>query len=242
MNNTEKIPNHVAIIVDGNGRWAKENGVDRSCGHKEGSENINRLSKYIFSRGIKYLSLYVFSTENFKRSQEEVGYLMKLFIKVFKAETNKLHKENIKVIFSGRKDPLPKNVLIAMDSITEQTKNNTGGVLNFCLNYGGKAEIVDATLKIHKDITAGNIIEDDVTEDLLLKYMYNDLPPVDLMIRTSGEQRLSNYLLYQNAYAEFYFSKTYFPAFDNQAFDEAIIEYTKRDRRFGGIKYEDKSN
>ena len=227
-----KIPTHVAIIVDGNGRWAKERNLSRMKGHDAGFENLKQLSKYILSKGIKILSVYVFSTENFKRDKKEVDHLMDLFILMFKKDKNFFMKNNIKVVFSGANAPLPKNVIEARDKLTEMTKNNTGGIFNICLNYGGRKEIVEATKKIIKD----GINANDITEELFSHYMYQDLPDVDLMIRTSGELRLSNFLLWQNSYAEFYFPKTKFPDFKENDFDEAILEYTKRDRRFGGIK------
>ena len=237
-----KIPNHVGIIVDGNGRWATSQGLKRSAGHKKGAENLEKLVLYILSKGIKVVSLYVFSTENFKRSEEEVGYLMKLFIEKFKTTVKKYNKSNIKVLFSGRRDPLSTEILSAMDEMVEMTKNNTGGTVNFCLNYGGHAEIIDASIKLHNDLNNGKISISDINEDLYLKYMYNDLPMIDLLIRTGGEQRISNFMLWQLSYAEFYFPKTYFPAFDEKEFDKAILEYSSRDRRFGGINYESKNN
>ena len=228
-----KIPKHVAIIVDGNGRWAKERGLSRSAGHDAGFKNLINLSKYILSRGIKVLSLYCFSTENFKRSDDEVSHLMNIFVKMCKKEIKTFNDNNIKVVFSGRDDPLPKKVINARDRMVEETKNNTGGILNICMNYGGRAEIVDACKKIMMD----KLDIDDIDEEVFSKYMYNDLPDIDLMIRTSGELRLSNFLLWQNSYAEFYFPKTYFPDFDDKEFEKALIEYTKRDRRFGNINY-----
>lgn len=227
-----KIPTHVAIIVDGNGRWAKERGLSRLKGHDAGFENLKKIGKYILSKDVKILSLYVFSTENFKRDKKEVDHLMDLFVLMFKKDKNFFMKNNIKVIFSGRDKPLPKKVIEARDKLTSLTKNNTGGILNICLNYGGRAEIIDATKKIIKD----NINIEDINEELFSKYLYQDLPDVDLMIRTSGELRLSNFLLWQNSYAEFYFPKTYFPDFTEKDFDDAILIYNKRDRRYGGIK------
>ena len=227
-----KIPNHVAIIVDGNGRWAQERGLSRSFGHNAGYKNLKRLGTYILSKGIKVLSVYLFSTENFKRDEEEVQYLMNLFLKMFRRDIQFFMKHNIKVVVSGRDDPLPQEVIQARDEMVEATKNNTGGILNICLNYGGRAEIVDATKKLLID----NINVENIDEELFGKYLYQDLPDVDLLIRTSGELRLSNFLLWQVSYAEFYFPKTYFPDFTNDDFDEAILEYTRRDRRFGGIK------
>jgi undecaprenyl diphosphate synthase len=230
------IPNHIGIIVDGNGRWAKERGLSRSMGHKAGADNLKKLSLYIFDQGVSCLSLYVFSTENFKRDIEEVNYLMNLFILMFEKEFEVYKKKNIKVLFSGRKANLKEEVLTAMSIIEEETKDNTKGILNFCLNYGGQQEIVDAVNKVIKDKKDNISIED------FNKYLYQDLPPLDLIIRTSGEERLSNFMLYQAAYSELYFINTYFPDFDEKAFDSAILEYNKRDRRFGGIKNEDKTN
>ena len=231
-----KIPNHLAIILDGNGRWAKEKGMSRSKGHEEGFKNLKRLSKYILSKGIKVLSVYAFSTENFNRSTEEVDFLMNLFIRGFKKEKNFFNKENIKVVFSGRRENLRKDVLDAMDELTELTKNNTNGILNICLNYGGHFEIIDACKKIIKD----DVNPEDIDEKLFNKYLYQDLPPIDYLIRTSGEFRVSNFMLWQMSYAEFYFSNTYFPDFNEEEFDKAIVEYTKRDRRFGKIDYNKK--
>ncbi len=226
------IPDHVAIIIDGNGRWAKKKGKSRLEGHDAGYQNIKKIGKYALERGVKYLSIYVFSTENFKRDKDEVKHLMDLFVLMNNKEKGFFMENNIKVIFSGRDEPLPKKVINARNKITEETKNNTGGTLNLCLNYGGRAEIVDATKKI---IQAG-LKPEEITEELFSHYLYQDLPDVDLMIRTSGELRFSNFLLWQNSYAEFYFPKTYFPDFSTEDFDKAIIEYNKRDRRFGNAK------
>lgn len=230
--NDLKIPTHVAIIVDGNGRWARDRGLPRIKGHDAGFDNLKKISKYILNKGIKVLSLYCFSTENFKREKKEVDHLMDLFLIMFKKEANFFNENNIKVVFSGGDEPLPKKVISARDKLVEMTKNNTGGILNICLNYGGRREIVDATKKIIHD----NLKEEDITEDLFKKYLYNDLPDVDLMIRTSGECRLSNFLLWELSYAELYFPKVKFPDFSESDFDEAIIVYNGRDRRFGGIK------
>lgn len=227
-----KIPNHVAIILDGNGRWAKEKGKKRTEGHKAGYENLKKISKYILNKGTKVLSVYAFSTENFKRPQEEVDFLMDLFMKGFNMDSGFFQKENIKVVFSGKRDNLRKDVLDAMDKMTETTKNNTKGTLNICLNYGGRAEIVDAVNNIIKDNKT------DINEDTFSKYLYNDLPDVDLMIRTSGELRISNFLLWQISYAELYFPKCYFPDFNEEEYDLALLEYTKRDRRFGSLNNE----
>ena len=227
-----KIPNHVAIIVDCNGRWAKERGLPRLKGHDAGFKNLKKISKHILAKGVKYLSLYVFSTENFKRDKAEVDHLMDLFVKMFDKNIDFFMKNDIKVVFSGRNEPLPERVIKARDKMALLTQNNKSGTLNICLNYGGRAEIVDATKKI---ISAG-LKPEDIDEETFKKYLYQDLPDVDLMIRTSGELRLSNFLLYQNSYAEFYFPETKFPDFTTKDFDEAIEIYNGRDRRFGNAK------
>jgi undecaprenyl diphosphate synthase len=228
-----KIPRHVGIILDGNGRWAKEKGMNRSEGHKEGAKNLKSLGIYILSKGVKVVSIYAFSSENFKRSKEEVSFLMNLFTTKFSDELNGFHDENIKVVFSGRRENLPKKLLKVMDDLTEKTKYNDGGILNVCLNYSARNEIIDMVKRIKDD----NIDNCEIDELLINKYMYNDLPDIDFLIRTSNEQRLSNFMLWQLSYAELYFTKTYFPDFKTDEFDKAILEYTKRDRRFGNIDY-----
>ena len=235
-----KIPTHLAIIVDGNGRWAKSKGKKRSYGHKAGFERLETIVKYAVEKEIKIISLYVFSTENFKRSKEEVDYLMNLFTTNFKSMIKKFNKENIKVVFSGRREPLRDTVYKSMQEMTELTKDNNRAIVNFCLNYGGKAELVDAARKIAEEVKKDNLKIDDINEDMFHHYLYQDLPPVDFLIRTSGEVRISNFLLWQLAYAEMYFPAVYFPDFDERCFDEAILEYTKRDRRFGSIDYNKK--
>lgn len=237
-----KIPNHVALIVDGNGRWATEKGMNRSAGHKQGFLNLKKLTAYIFSKNIKCISAYLFSTENFKRSQMEVSFIMGLLTDQLQDILNFCHEEKIKAVFSGRQENLSDKVIKSMKKIEEETSIYQDRVFNICFNYGGHAEIIDATKKIVKDVQAGNLELDKLDEDTYSKYLYQDLPPVDLMIRTSGEQRLSNFMLWQNSYAEFYFPKIYFPDFNENEFDKAILEYTKRDRRFGGVDYENKNN
>ncbi len=227
------LPIHVGIILDGNGRWAKEKGMNRTEGHKEGAKNLKSLGKYILSKGVKAVSIYAFSSENFNRSKEEVSFLMNLFTSKFNEELNGYHEDNIKVVFSGRRDKLSKKLLEVMDKLTEKTKNNTGGILNVCLNYSARNEIIDMVKKIKDD----NIDNKLIDEDLVNKYMYNQLPNIDFLIRTSNEQRLSNFMLWQLSYAELYFTKVYFPDFNTDEFDSAILEYTRRDRRFGNIDY-----
>lgn len=231
-----KIPNHMAIIVDGNGRWAKEKGHNRSYGHKVGSENLLNISLYAFKKGIKYLSLYVLSCDNLKRSKEEVDFLFNLFITTFKSKKKIYMKENIKVVISGIDENLPPKVIESINDLVEITKDNTGGVLNMCLNYSSRREILDAYKKMK------NLNLDEISPNDISKYMYHELPDIDFLVRTSGEMRLSDFMLFQASYAELYFPKTYFPDFDEHEFDLALEEYTKRDRRFGCIVYEDKNN
>lgn len=228
------IPTHVAIIMDGNRRWAKEKGYNPSRGHLEGSKTLKEIALYAYQKGIKVLSVFAFSIENFKRSNEEVDYLMNLFVKMFNAHFTTFKDKNVKVVFSGRLDNLPTKVIKAMNKISNATKENTGGILNVCLNYGGQDEIVDSIKRIGNDIINDKIKVEDINKELVSKYLYHDLPPIDLLIRTSGEYRISNFMLWELAYAELYFPDVYFPDFNNIEFDKAILEYNNRDRRFGG--------
>lgn len=228
------VPTHVGIILDGNRRWAKKRGLKSKDGHKAGFETLKRISKYIFKKGVKVLSVFAFSTENFKRSEEEVNYLMNLFLKGFKSSIKEFNENNIKVVFSGRKEPLSDKVYKSMKELESKTSKNNGGILNICLNYGGQAEIVDATKEIVNEVLNGNIKIDDINEELFRDNLYNSLPYMDLLIRTSGEIRVSNFMLYSLAYAEMYFPDTYFPDFKEKEFDKAIEVYNKRDRRMGG--------
>ena len=233
----EKIyPNNVAIILDGNRRWAKKKGLSSLKGHQAGATNLRKIVPYIINKGVKVVSVFAFSTENFKRSVEEVKYLMDLFVNWFKKDMENIHKENIKIIFSGRRENLRDDVLEAMDYITSKTKDNTKGILNICLNYGGQLEIVDAAKKIAQEVKNGIINIDDINEQLMYKYMYNLLPPIDFLIRTSGELRISNFMLYELSYAELYFVDVFFPDFNEVEFEKAIDEFNTRERRFGGNK------
>ncbi len=233
MNNN--LPTHIGIIMDGNGRWAKNRGLVRSLGHKKGAENLEKLLEHIFNLGIKYVSVYAFSTENFKRDSAEVNYLMDLFVKMFTVKKKIFIKNNLKVLFSGRRNNLRDDVSKAIENLEKETKNLTSGILNICLNYGGRQEIVDMVKKISTMAVDKKINIDDIDEKLVNKCMYQDLPNIDFVIRTSGEQRISNFMLWQSSYAEYYFPLTLFPDFNTEEFDKAIIEYQKRNRRFGGI-------
>ena len=236
MNHEYKIPNHVGIIMDGNGRWATERGLKRSAGHAEGYKTLKKLAVHILNKGVKFLSVYAFSTENFKRDTEEVNYLMNLFVSKFKEEKDFFMKKNIEVVFSGLKEPLREDVWQSMQELSEMTKFNDGGTFNILLNYGGQSEIIEATKKIAREVKENKLNIDEINTTNFYQYLFQDLPPIDLMIRTSGEVRVSNFMLYQIAYAEMYFPKVYFPDFDENEFDIALDIYNKRDRRFGGIK------
>ena len=233
MNEEIRMPEHVAIILDGNRRWAKKRGMLPQEGHYHGFTNLENLVDYVFNKGVKVLSVYAFSTENFSRVKVEVDYLMDLFAVAFKKYFERQNKNNVRIVFSGRREPLPNKVLKMIDEITEKTKYNTGPIFNICINYGGRPEIIDTTKKLCEKVISSEININDIDEDLFSHNLYNDLPPVDLMIRTSGEVRLSNFLLWQNAYAEFYFPEVEFPDFDEKEFDKAIEEFNRRNRRFG---------
>ena len=232
----QKMPNHVAIIMDGNGRWAQKRGLKRTKGHQKGAEVLKRISEYVYDKEIKVLSVFAFSTENWKRDKEEVDYLMDLFLKAFKDNFDAVKKKGVKVVFSGLKDKLSDKVVKAMEKMSEETKNNNNGVFNICLNYGGQDEIVNASKKISEDVLNGNLSIDDINKDSFGKYLFNDLPPIDLLIRTSGEYRISNFMLWQMAYAELYFTDVLWPDFDEKQMDKAIEVFNNRDRRFGGVK------
>lgn len=235
MNEELIIPTHIGIIMDGNGRWAQEKGMVRTMGHKNAIKNLKEVCIHMAEMGVKYTSLYAFSTENFKRDKSEVDFLMNLFMSSFHKEFSFLKDKKVRVIFSGRREPLPQKVLDAMDKIVEDTKDFNQFTINVCLNYGSHAEIVDTTKKICEMVQDGKLKIEDINEELIQKNMYQDLPPLDFVIRTSGEQRLSNFMMYQASYAEFYFPKVYFPDFTVEEFDKAILEYNRRNRRFGGV-------
>ena len=230
-----RIPTHAAIIVDGNRRWARQRMLPASLGHKAGFDRLKEITRYaVGDRGVRVLSLYVFSTENFARDAKEVGYLMDLFANNFRTIADEMNERGCQVLFSGRREGLQQRVLDAMDYMMDLTKNNTKGIVNFCLNYGSNAEITDAVRGIAREVQAGTLTPDAIDEKTIESHLYRQLPPVDLMIRTSGEERLSNFLLWQCAYAEFYFTPVLFPDFTKECFDQALEEYARRDRRMGG--------
>ncbi|HLO12355.1 MAG TPA: isoprenyl transferase [Pseudoneobacillus sp.] len=232
----QPIPSHVAIIMDGNGRWAKKRALPRIAGHHEGMKVVRKTTKLANELGIKVLTLYAFSTENWKRPKSEVDYLMKLpeeFLGTFLPE---LIEENVRVTMMGNKDKLPSFTLNAIEKAMIETKDNDGLVLNFALNYGSRIEILEAVKHVLNDNKSGIINEDDLTEDLFSSYlMTSEINDPDLLIRTSGEIRLSNFMLWQLAYSEFWFTDTLWPDFKEEDLLDAVNAFQSRQRRFGGV-------
>lgn len=227
MSETKKsIPAHIAFIMDGNGRWAKAKGLTRSKGHEEGAASVQAVINAAGKIGVKYITLYAFSAENWSRPKLEITAIMDLLKKTLDKFTQEENK-NVRLIFSGRKTRLPKDILKKLDSVITQTAANKGLTVNLALNYGARQEIVDA---INKIITEG---KKTVTEDDFKQYLYHNIPDPDLIIRTSGEQRISNFLLWQAAYSEFYFTEILWPDFKEPQFLAALEEYAARERRFG---------
>lgn len=224
----KKLPNHIGFIVDGNGRWAKNRHLNRSAGHKFGVEAVKKIISALLELNIKYSSFFVFSTENFKRSEEEVNNIFSLLKEYIKTDLETFNNNGIKLVISGDITKLPQDLQEDLKNCLEKTKNNDKLVVNMCLNYGGQQEIVRACNNIIKDKI------ENVNEKMFKNYLYSrELPPLDLVIRTSGELRISNFMLFDLAYAEFYFTKTYWPSFNKKGLLKALKEYQKRDRRFG---------
>ncbi|SER07225.1 undecaprenyl diphosphate synthase [Gracilibacillus ureilyticus] len=235
-NSFEKIPEHIAIIMDGNGRWAQKKGLPRIAGHREGMDNIKRIVKIANHFRIKILTLYAFSTENWKRPTSEIDFLMKLPIDFLQHYLPELMEENVKIQTIGEVDDLPGNTKSAIMRAIEQTESNTGLILNIAINYGSKFEIVQSVKSIYKEVIHGNYSIDEITEDTIAEHLYTShLTDPDLLIRTSGELRLSNFLLWQSAYSELWFTDTLWPDFNEDEFEQAINDYQKRKRRYGGI-------
>lgn len=230
--NIYPVPTHVAIIMDGNGRWAKERGLGRIAGHRAGTDQIRRVVESFAQYGVKHLTLYAFSTENWNRPGEEVRGLMGILEGVIRRETKALHKQGIRILHLGRldrlSDPLRKEICQAL----ELTKNNTRMTLSVAFDYGGRAEIIDAV----RSIIANGLSPDELDEELFGSYLYSaTLPDPDLIVRTAGEQRLSNFLLWQSAYSEYYYTQAMWPDFDDQEVRQALIAYSQRKRRFGKV-------
>lgn len=234
---SNNIPCHIAIIMDGNGRWAKQRNLPRPMGHKAGVETIREIVKYCSSIGVKYLTLYAFSTENWKRPTDEVSTLMTLLVQYLRNEFNELNNNNVIINHIGDISKLPSKCSEELQAAYNKTKNNTGLTLNLALNYGGRDEIIHAVRQMYNDIKLGNIKEQEIDDKHFSSYLYTaGMPDPDLIIRPSGEQRLSNFLLWQCAYSEFWYSDIKWPDFKKSDLERAIIDYQNRDRRFGGIK------
>ena len=236
--NEPRFPTHVAIIVDGNRRWAKQRMLPVSMGHKAGFDRLREITRYaVGDRGVFVLSLYVFSTENFSRDAKEVGYLMDLFANNFRTIADEMNERGCKVLFSGRREGLQQRVLDAMDYMMDLTKDNEKGIVNFCLNYGGRDEIVRAAQRFAAQCAAGERRPGELTEDMFSDLLYSaGVPDPELVIRPGGETRISNFLLWQSAYAEYYFTDVLWPDFGPEELDKAIDAFNARDRRFGGVK------
>ncbi|MFC4709140.1 isoprenyl transferase [Enterococcus eurekensis] len=238
------VPQHLAIIMDGNGRWAQNRRLPRVAGHKEGMETVKKITKHASKLGIKVLTLYAFSTENWKRPTEEVDFLMQLPVDFFDTFVPELIKENVRVEVMGYKEFLPKHTQKAVEKAMKQTRDNTGLILNFALNYGSRAEILSAVKALYVEMEESNGSIDQLDEAMFGKHLMTGFLPEELrdpelLIRTSGEERISNFLLWQLAYSELFFTKALWPDFDEHALETAIASYQNRDRRFGGIKQEE---
>ncbi len=233
MNN---IPKHIGVIMDGNGRWAEARHLPRKAGHKAGAETLEKISRYCGKLGVKALTAYAFSTENWNRPKEEVDNLMELLYNYLLQVEEKFKNENIRLCIIGDRTPFSDKMKEAMAHAEDYTKDRDGIVLNMALNYGGRAEITNAARLASEDVKNGKINPEDIDENYLGKYMYTaDVPEVDLIIRPSGEERLSNFLLWQAAYAEFWYSEINWPDFSEKDMERAIIDYQKRNRRFGKV-------
>jgi undecaprenyl diphosphate synthase len=229
----ERIPQHIAIIMDGNGRWAKKRGMPRLYGHSAGVEALRGIIKACVEFGVKYLTIYAFSTENWGRPEDEVNGLEKLFHQAFTNEFLELRKEGVRIIHLGQREGIPQDLLDEIDEAVEQSKTNDRLVLSVGLNYGSRNEIMHAVRRMIAD----GVKPEDVTEKSISDYLFTaGTPDPDLVIRTSGEQRLSNFLLWQTAYSEWEFPETLWPDFNREELLKAIYEYSKRDRRFGKVK------
>lgn len=225
------LPTHVGIIMDGNRRWAKQRGLNANKGHEAGANNLRKIARHAFSQGVKYLTVYAFSTENWQRSQQEVNYLMKLAGLFFEKYLNEFIKEDIRVIILGSRQGISKQLLKIIANTEEATKDNQRGTLSICFNYGGRQEIIDAVNSRIK-MSPGILLDDaTLTSEL---YGPREIPNIDIVLRTSGEQRISNFMLWRIAYSELYFIDKHWPDFNEVDFDILLAEYSRRNRRFGG--------
>jgi len=230
----EKIPRHIAIIMDGNGRWAKNRALPRIMGHRYGMESVREVVTACRELGVEVLTLFAFSAENWRRPRREIRALMNLLKKYIRSEIDKLHRNNIRVHFIGDLEKIPEDVRPFLDEAVSKTASNTGMVLNLALSYGGRQEIVRAATQIAAAATRGELLPEDITEAYFAKHLFTaGQPDPDLLIRTSGEQRISNFLLWQIAYAELYVTKVLWPDFRRKHLHQALLDYQKRKRRFG---------
>lgn len=232
-----RLPRHIAIIMDGNGRWAKRRGLPRTAGHKVGAEVFRKIATYCKDLGVQYLTVYAFSTENWKRPAEEVSTIMGLLKKYLAEAIDSMEKDQIRLKFLGDPTPIPKDILEMVHKTNQISSHIHGFQANICLNYGGRDELLRAAQAFARKCADGEMQPEELTEDMFSGYLFSaGIPDPDLIIRPSGEIRLSNFLLWQCAYSEFYFCDTLWPDFTERTLDEAIIEYQKRDRRYGGVK------
>ena len=226
------IPNHVAIIMDGNGRWAEKRGLPRLSGHSAGTDNVRRVIKCFNDYGVKYVTIYAFSTENWSRPQREVQGLMRIMEDVIDREAENLHKDGVKLIHLGNLDGISEKLKQKVQYAIELTETNSRGTLCIAFNYGGRAEIIDAVKRILRD----DILPNEIDETLISRYLYTmNVPDPDLIIRTGGEMRLSNFLIWQAAYSEYYATPTLWPDFGPEEIEQALVAYSERERRFGGL-------
>lgn len=234
-----RVPGHVAVILDGNGRWAKKRHMPRTYGHYQGSKVVEDMLHIVDELGVKYFTVYAFSTENWSRSQDEVDTLMKILRTYLKDCVTKSMKNNVRCRVIGRPNELSKDILESIDELEEKTKNNTGLNFTIAINYGGRDEICRAMKKIAEEVKQGKMSPEEITEETITSHLDTwELPDPDLLIRTSGEERLSNFLPWQLAYTEFYFTPVLWPDFNKEELINAFDKYNKRERRFGGVKQE----
>lgn len=231
-----QLPRHIAVVMDGNGRWAQKRGMPRTFGHSAGSETFQKDAEYLSDLGIEYFTVYAFSTENWKRPPEEVQEILRLLEKYLHKAIREMREKNIRLQFFGDLTPFSQELRALIDETNAISRTTTGMLVSVCLNYGGRAELVRAARLLAEQCVAGTLSPEDIDERRFSGYLYSaDIPDPDLMIRPGGEMRLSNFLLWQNAYTEFYFSDVLWPDFDERQMDAAILAYQQRKRRFGGI-------
>lgn len=236
LDNKEPIPAHIAIIMDGNGRWASKRGLPRNAGHREGANTLKRIVRICDELGVKYLTVYAFSTENWSRPKDEVDALMSLLLEFLKNADSELAGKNVRIKVIGESDGLSNEIKKEIARITANTMNNTGITLLIALNYGSRAEITNAAVKIAREVKRGTLKTEDINEKLFTRYLYtSDIPDPDLVIRPSGEHRISNFLLWQSSYSEFWYSDILWPDFSKKYLIEAITEFQRRNRRYGGL-------